>query len=211
MSEAGSERIGGAKQLLAEEVFRHIGAAIISGELAPRQRIRDVDLAMELHVSRTPVREALQRLERIGMVVMYPSRYTEVSAVTDDVRQDSHEFAGYQSGVVAHLAAQRMSPAARETAAALVDELIAAVDDPVRASSARRELFTHLSVHSGNVLQHRLLDEASLALARNLRGMPESDASKDERLQNYAALRQALLSGDRDVAERAARAMHGVV
>jgi DNA-binding GntR family transcriptional regulator len=101
--------IGTTKQLLSEEVFLHLGMAIVRGELAPHDRIRDADIARELHVSRMPIREALQRLERIGLVTMYPSRYTEVTAVSDGLVADSAEFAGYQAGIAARLAAERMT------------------------------------------------------------------------------------------------------
>jgi len=50
--------------ILSDEVYSCIGAAILDGRLRPGQRLRDVDLAAELGISRTPVREALQRLER---------------------------------------------------------------------------------------------------------------------------------------------------
>ena len=92
-----------SKQLLAEEVFQHIGAQIVDGVLEPGHRIRDVDVAEELHVSRTPVREALQRLERLGLVTMYPSRYTEVTAVTPETVEQTLEFAGYQAGMAARM------------------------------------------------------------------------------------------------------------
>jgi DNA-binding GntR family transcriptional regulator len=45
---------------LRERVYSLIQRAIVSGELLPGQRVRDVDLATQLGVSRTPVREALQ-------------------------------------------------------------------------------------------------------------------------------------------------------
>ena len=48
---------------LRARVYQSLQDAIVSGELAPGQRLRDQDLAARLGVSRTPVREALQRLE----------------------------------------------------------------------------------------------------------------------------------------------------
>ncbi|WP_214443673.1 GntR family transcriptional regulator, partial [Mycobacterium tuberculosis] len=92
MGHIESKSIGESKQLLADEVFHHIARLITEGEFAEGDRIRDVDVADELHVSRTPVREALQRLERLGLVTMYPSRYTEVTTVTPQVVSESLEF-----------------------------------------------------------------------------------------------------------------------
>ena len=53
---------------LSDEVYARIGAAIVDGSLAPGERLRDGDIAAQLGISRTPVREALQRLERFGLV-----------------------------------------------------------------------------------------------------------------------------------------------
>ena len=58
--------------------------AIVDGTLAPGERLNDADLADWLGVSRTPVREALARLEQTGLVQTKPGRYTIVSPL--DVR-----------------------------------------------------------------------------------------------------------------------------
>jgi DNA-binding GntR family transcriptional regulator len=63
-------------------VFEQILAAVHRGELKPGQRISDADLADEFGVSRTPVREALQRLREIGIIEASPSRFTRVADVS---------------------------------------------------------------------------------------------------------------------------------
>ena len=68
---------------LAERVFDIIGEAIVSGRLAPEERVNDKELASALGISRTPVREALQRLTWVGLVEMSPSRYTRITPITD--------------------------------------------------------------------------------------------------------------------------------
>lgn len=209
MLNTGSLRIGGRKQLLAEDVYQYIARAILAGELQPRERIRDVELAQRLHVSRMPVREALQRLERVGLVRMYPSRYTEVSAVSPATVAASLEFAAFQSGVVAHLAAGRMDEEQRATASGMVDEIVAAFDDPAEGSRLRSALFAHLSMCTDNFLQRSLMDEASLALTRNLQGIVIPPEQRDAVIAQWEALRAALLEGDGAAAERAARAVHG--
>lgn len=198
-----------SKQLLAEEVFRHIGSQIVDGELEPGYRIRDVDVAEELHVSRTPVREALQRLERLGLVVMYPSRYTEVTSVTPEVVQQTLEFAGYQAGMAARMGVERMTPADRQRAAALVEDLYDVHDD-IRVFDIRWSVFTFLSDHSRNVQHQILLNDASMAIARNLRhwSIPVGERARVQEI--YRGFHDAILRGDAAEAERLARAMHGV-
>src|SRR5438270_11902665 len=63
---------------LRERVYELVQRAIVSGELHPGQRVRDLDLAAQLDVSRTPVREALQRLEDEGLVEALPGALTRL-------------------------------------------------------------------------------------------------------------------------------------
>ncbi|MFI7549411.1 GntR family transcriptional regulator [Micromonospora sediminimaris] len=72
------------RSLLRDEAYRAIRDAIVGGTLAPGERLNDNDLVEWLGVSRTPVREALARLEQAGLVQTRPGRYTMVSPL--DVR-----------------------------------------------------------------------------------------------------------------------------
>jgi DNA-binding GntR family transcriptional regulator len=73
-----------SRSLLREDAYRAIRDAIVNGTLAPSERLNDADLAEWLGVSRTPVREALARLEQAGLVRTKPGRFTIVSPL--DVR-----------------------------------------------------------------------------------------------------------------------------
>lgn len=198
------------KKLLADEVFHHIGTRIVDGTLPPGHRIRDIEVAEELHVSRTPVREALQRLERLGLVTMYPSRYTEVTAVTPEVVAQSLEFAGYLAGNATRMSVPRLSPEERAEAASLVDGLLASIDDESTISDSRWAMFAYLSERSGNTQHRSLVNESAMALFRSLRGWTVPDEDKDRMRQVYEDFRAAILRGDGDEAERQARAMHYV-
>jgi DNA-binding GntR family transcriptional regulator len=72
------------RSLLREDAYRAIRDAIVDGTLTPGERLNDHDLVEWLGVSRTPVREALARLEQAGLVQTKPGRYTRVSPL--DVR-----------------------------------------------------------------------------------------------------------------------------
>ncbi|WP_405056718.1 GntR family transcriptional regulator [Kribbella sp. NBC_01505] len=73
------ERAVVPRSLLREDAYRAIRDAIVKGEFAPGERLNDGDLSEWLGVSRTPVREALARLEQAGLVLTKPGRYTMVS------------------------------------------------------------------------------------------------------------------------------------
>jgi DNA-binding GntR family transcriptional regulator len=68
-----------SRSLLRENAYKAIRDAIVAGTLAPGERLNDGDLVEWLGVSRTPVREALARLEQGGLVRTKPGRYTIVS------------------------------------------------------------------------------------------------------------------------------------
>lgn len=68
---------------LRDVVFNTLRTAIITGEFAPGERLMEISLAERLGVSRTPVREAIRKLELEGLVVMIPRRGAEVARITE--------------------------------------------------------------------------------------------------------------------------------
>ena len=67
------------RRLHRDEVFELVLDAIVSGELAEGERLRDTELEEWLGVSRTPIRMALARLEDLSLIETVPKRYTRVS------------------------------------------------------------------------------------------------------------------------------------
>jgi DNA-binding GntR family transcriptional regulator len=71
-----------SRTLLRDDAYRMIRDAIVDGKLAPGERLNDAELIAWLGVSRTPIREALARLELAGLVQTKPGRYTIVSPLS---------------------------------------------------------------------------------------------------------------------------------
>ena len=67
---------------LAQEAFEHIRLSILSGQLREGEKVPEEKIAQALNVSRTPIREALRRLERYGLVVIKPRSYAMVAGVS---------------------------------------------------------------------------------------------------------------------------------
>jgi len=82
VADSGDAKLATSK--VVTTVFEQILAAVHEGNLLPGQRISDADLAAQFGVSRTPVREALQRLREIGIIEASPSRFTRVADVTPE-------------------------------------------------------------------------------------------------------------------------------
>ncbi|MEY9952077.1 GntR family transcriptional regulator [Leifsonia sp. EB34] len=67
------------RRLLRNDVYEVLLAGILIGDLAPGERLKDGELTEALRVSRTPVREAIGRLQQVGLIRTAPNRYTQVS------------------------------------------------------------------------------------------------------------------------------------
>src|SRR3954462_14309070 len=67
------------RELLRDRAYVRLRDAIVGGTLAPGERLRDQELCEWLGLSRTPVREALGRLEQDGLVQTAPQRFTRVA------------------------------------------------------------------------------------------------------------------------------------
>ncbi|HEY9594092.1 MAG TPA: GntR family transcriptional regulator [Spirochaetia bacterium] len=67
---------------LSNRVYQHIKRLIMTGKLTGGERIPEQAIAEKLGVSRTPIREALRRLDEHGLVVIEPRRLTRVATVT---------------------------------------------------------------------------------------------------------------------------------
>ena len=68
---------------LRDVVYQTLRKAILKGELRPGERLREIQLAERLGVSRTPVREAMHRLEMEGLVVIAPRKGAQVANISE--------------------------------------------------------------------------------------------------------------------------------
>lgn len=94
---------------LREVVSEALRESIVSGTLKPGERLMEIQLAEELGVSRTPVREAIRRLELEGFLVMVPRRGTYVSDLTIKDINEVFEIRTALDVLAAGLAAERIT------------------------------------------------------------------------------------------------------
>ena len=73
---------------LRDVVFNTLRQAILRGELKPGERLMEIQLANKLGVSRTPIREAIRKLELEGLVLMIPRKGAEVAEITKKSLRD---------------------------------------------------------------------------------------------------------------------------
>lgn len=94
---------------LREMVFESLREAILQGRLRPGERLMEIQLAEEMGVSRTPVREAIRKLELEGFVVMVPRKGAYVAGISVKDIVDIFEVRAALEGLAAGLAAERIT------------------------------------------------------------------------------------------------------
>ena len=150
---------------LRDIVFRKIRRAILRGELAPGQRLMEMKLADRMGVSRTPVREAIQMLEKDGLVVTVPHRGAIVADIRDKDLREVLEVREALEVLAVRLACRRMAEADFDRLAAAEAVFEAAIHreevDVIELAEADQEFH--------NVIYEGAENDKLLLLAHNMR------------------------------------------
>jgi DNA-binding GntR family transcriptional regulator len=189
-------------------VYRELKDAILKGEFAPGTRLVEVQVAEQLGVSRTPVREALKRL----LAEEYVSRDLlgglVVHAVTQREVEEAYFIRGGLDGLAAHLAAYRISPDEVAKLSVIHKTMADAFKDGRTDEAVAANIAFHDAIYeiAGN---RRLSD-----MARGLRDFVRRFSAEafvmvpdrtKQVLKEHGAILAALEANDPDAAEAAAR------
>lgn len=180
-----SKGAGISTSKVVTEVFEQILDAIHQGQLAPGEHISDTKLAEKYGISRTPVREALQRLREIGVVEAAANRFTRVAVVSPQETADAMQVWHALFGALLNETLARTDDA---FLANLIDDhrdfddAIAALDMEA-AATANFVFFNRFSLLSNNAALRRAITSVvhiirlgSLNLPENLDVKALSDA-----------------------------------
>src|SRR4028119_173342 len=148
------------------KVYAALVEGVVGGTRGPGERVRDKELAEALGVSRTPVREALQRLEDAGLVETSASRWTRVASL--DVAQAEQVYP-----VVWSLEALAVEPAGRDLSAEDLREM--------EAANARLGRALEAAGRDRADEDPREMEEASARLSRALETGDALGASRADR------------------------------
>ena len=94
---------------LRDVVFNTLRQAILRGEMEPGERLMEIQLAQKLGVSRTPIREAIRKLELEGLVIMIPRKGAEVAHITEKDMKDVLEVRSTLEELVVELAIKNVT------------------------------------------------------------------------------------------------------
>jgi len=118
---------------LRDLAYDDIREAILTGVLPPGHRVKERDVAEQMGISTTPVKEALRRLEQEGLVVSQPRRGAVVSRLVQIPVEEIEEIRGAMEGIAARLSAERLTDAELEELDGLVahmSELTESMESP---------------------------------------------------------------------------------
>lgn len=95
---------------LRDVVFNTLRQAILRGEMEPGERLMEIQLAQKIGVSRTPIREAIRKLELEGLVIMIPRKGAEVAHITEKDMRDVLEVRCTLEELAMSLACKNVTP-----------------------------------------------------------------------------------------------------
>ena len=134
---------------LRDIVFQTLRNAIITGELQPGERLMETQLGERLGVSRTPIREAIRKLELEGLVIMVPRKGAQVAQFTEKDIQDVLEVRAALESLSAKLACKRMDDRAfLKLQLALAEYSYAAKDNDLETMIEKDVEFHDIIVHA---------------------------------------------------------------
>lgn len=194
------------RSLLRDHVYESIRDAIVDGTLVPGERLRDSELEEWLGVSRTPIREALLRLERAGLVIAEPGKATTVAPYDQQSTASAQQVVAAMHELAARLAVPSVGEAEIAAMAGANTEFADALEkqDVDRALAADDELHGVLVAASGNAAVAAVLEQWTPMLRRVERKRFGSLAARNS-VEQHARIISCAESGDAEGAALASR------
>jgi DNA-binding GntR family transcriptional regulator len=188
-----------------EDAYERLVLDIRAGKLKPGDRLVETELATRLGISRTPVREAVRRLESDGLVVHQPRLGATVRKLDYLEITELYEMRGVLEGTAARLAAR--------SASQIELEELEAINREMRAATDVRQLYEANRQFHGVLLsaaRNRFLVKSVEAVQKTLLILGSSTLEESRRaagaFEEHEAILTALKKRDGDAAEASMRA-----
>lgn len=193
-------------QPLREAVCETLRDAIRKGILEPGERLMEVQLADELGISRTPVREAIRKLEQEGYVIMMPRRGTYVSDISTNDVKEIFEIRSALESLATGLAARRIEPDELET----LQNLLIEIEGYIAKNDIEKIVETDIKFHgllykvSRNERLVNIISNLKEQLARFRTLSMSYPGRLQETLEEHSEMVEAIANGDVSAARDAA-------
>ena len=187
-----------------KDAYSLILSAIDDGTYRPGDRLVESELAERFGVSRTPVREALQRLETQSMLTR-DGRSLIVATLDHNQLAELYTVRTELEALAARLAARHATREEVRVLGQMVEDDLRVVDDPQALSRANRRFHhqIHLASHNRYLVQQ--LDIVHRTMALMARTSLAAEGRGLRSLSEHREIGEAIASGDADAAEKALR------
>lgn len=191
---------------LREIVYEELKMQILTGAIKPGTRMMEVELAEDLGVSRTPVREAIRKLEKEGLVTIEPRKGAYASEISMKDMVDILEVRKTMEGLAAGIAAAKITEEQKVELKATMDNFNKAVEENSYDEMISNDTgFHHIIVEScdNDVLKHMIEQLQELVL--RFRYLYFSDFKRAEQMPaEHMEIYEAIDKGDVEGAKEAA-------
>lgn len=192
---------------LRDVVFNTLRQAILTGELKPGERLMEIHLANRLGVSRTPIREAIRKLELEGLVTMIPRRGAEVAQITEKSMNDVLEVRRALDVLCVELACDRISDEELEE----LKNACSSFEQAVKTKDAKKIAQADVALH--DIIVHATGNQRLIQLVNNLseqmyryRFEYIKDFNQHERLvEEHRIIYESIVKKDKETAAREAK------
>jgi DNA-binding GntR family transcriptional regulator len=191
-----------------DDATQALREAILNGRLAAGARLRQMDLAAQLQISRTPIREALGRLRQEGLISLTSGGGVRVTLLELDEAVELYELREVLDGLAARLAARRASPVA-------LAKLEVALDRMARCLARRNPnqwFGAHVAFHEeifragGHTRLQGLAGVVRLSIRHFHPLLLRTQGRLEEAHGEHRRIYEAIAARDAEAAEREARA-----
>ena len=192
---------------LRELVFDALREAIINGTLKPRDRLMEIQLAEELGVSRTPIREALRKLELEGFIVMVPRKGAYVADISFKDIADVFEIRAALEALAAGLAAERITDEELEDMERLVAEKAEAISGYDMDRLIRVDTLFHDAIYKASRNQRltNIINNLREQIQRYRTTSLAYPGRMKRSLEEHRGIVEAIQSRDPQIAQQVAR------
>ncbi|MCD7835612.1 MAG: GntR family transcriptional regulator [Lachnospiraceae bacterium] len=194
---------------LRDVVFNTLRQAILTGELKPGERLMEIHLANRLGVSRTPIREAIRKLELEGLVTMIPRRGAEVAQITEKSMNDVLEVRRAMDALCVELACDRITKEELELLKAACD----AFEQAVKTKEAKKIAKADVELHdiivqaTGNRRLVQLVNNLSEQMYRYRFEYIKDSTQHGRLVDEHRIIYESIVKKDKETACEAAK-MH---
>ena len=192
---------------LRETAFLTLRKLILTGKLHPGERLTEVRLGKILGTSRTPIREAIRKLELEGLVAITPGSGARVARITEEDLQDVMEVRSALDQLCASLASQRITEEEKKELIRSRDAFEASTRFGDQQEIAENDVHFHDVIAAA--ARNRRLDQVMTGLADTIYRFRyeyiRDDLHYEELIEEHRVICQAVLEGDSETASRGAR------